>query len=140
MWFHFASPSIGNISLKNIWANNNGNNNVTQANKQVGKVSGWWKGGGVKNVVRQTASNVQEHNDAFNDIDIDTNAKKSNVSLKNIGASNIVNNTLVQANDQKGTVWGGWGGVSNGAWQSSTNNQSYNDAFNDINIDIDIWA
>ncbi|MDA0839494.1 MAG: hypothetical protein O3B01_26445 [Planctomycetota bacterium] len=135
-WYSFPSPTIDNIKIKNVWASNVVNNDVTQANQQKGKVGGWWSGGGVSNVVDQTAKNVQQGNDAFNKINVDTNAKKSNVSLNNIGASNFVNNTLVQANEQKGTVSGGWGGVSNSAWQSSTNNQTNNDAFNKINI----WA
>tara|TARA_B100002003_G_C13817959_1_gene402818 strand:+ start:178 stop:609 length:432 start_codon:yes stop_codon:yes gene_type:complete len=136
-WFHFPSPSVDNIKIKNVWATNVVNNDVTQASQQKGKDSGWWwGGGGVSNTVSQTATNVQQHNDAFNNVNVGTSAKKSNVTIKNVGASNIVNNTLVQANDQKGTTWGGWGSVTNGAWQSSTNNQNYNDAFNNINV----WA
>ncbi|MDP6502985.1 MAG: hypothetical protein QF886_05185 [Planctomycetota bacterium] len=136
-WFHFPLPSVDNIKIKNVWATNVVNNDVTQASQQKGKDGGgwWWGGGGVSNTVSQTASNVQQQNDAFNNINVGTHAKKSNVTIKNVGASNIVNNTLVQANDQKGTNWG-WGGVTNGAWQSSTNNQNYNDAFNNINV----WA
>jgi len=125
--------SVDNIDVRNITARKMQANDVTQVSDQLARASARWGEALAKNESAQAAPSTQVDL-AYNKLNIDSNARLSNISVKNILADNLQSNTALQSNTQKAISQTlGYDPAKNLSSQFASNGQD-GTAYNWINI------
>ena len=96
----FPRFRVDNIDVRNITARKMQVNDVTQVSDQFGSASALYGQALARNESAQAAPSSQT-DVAYNRIKIDSNARRSNINVRNILADNLQSNTALQSNTQK---------------------------------------
>ena len=125
--------SIDNIDVRNITAKKIQANDVTQVSDQLARASATWGEALAKNRSAQSAPSTQV-DVAYNRLNIDSNARLSNINVRDILADNLQSNAVLQSNTQKAiSQTMGWDPAKNLSSQFASNSQD-GTAYNWINI------
>jgi hypothetical protein len=125
--------SMDNILVKLISANNIQTNDMTQVNDQLARARANWGQALASNTSSQSAPSSQIGT-AYNNLNVYSNAWKSNITVQQIDALNMQGNTVLQANTQKAISQTlGWDPAKNLSSQYASNYQ-VGSAYNNINI------